>query len=111
MATLSMPSLFGLTVASDLIIVSTIVPLQRVSLQAAHDNAPPVVILGLLLANLALLGLVGFAMYASGRFIARIVRPSQDRHKIGRGREEVSLSCDTCANFSSESAPQSSLAS
>jgi hypothetical protein len=107
MASLQLPWLVALTVVLDGIIVIVTVPLQRVSLQAAHDNAPALTILALLAANVALLGLVIFAIYASGCLFAKIARSSQLRLKIGAIREEVSLECDTCANASTESGPPS----
>jgi hypothetical protein len=105
MATLSMPSLLALTIALDVLIASITVPLQRASLNAAHQNAPAMVILALLGANVALLGLVVCAMYANSRLVGRLFS-SQLGHKNPRGREEVSLLCDTCANASKESGPR-----
>jgi hypothetical protein len=104
MRALSVPWLLALTLVLDAVIVSSAVPLQRASFEAARTNAPVPVILGLLLANFVLLAVVLLAMYTNGRLVVAIALSSQLRHKIGRGREEVSLPCDTYANASRESA-------
>jgi hypothetical protein len=66
--------LAALTVAADITILVSAVPLARVSLMAAHEDAPTIVILGLLAANLALLALVILAMWTNSALILRVVR-------------------------------------
>lgn len=96
--------LWGLTVALDAVIVTVTVPLQRASLQAASSGAPFTVILAYLAGNVALLGLVLYAMYANGQLLTKIFRPSQLCNKIRRRWEEVSTLCDTSSTASGESA-------
>lgn len=62
-----------MTVLLDAIIALTTVPLQRASLEAAHENAPAFIILALLAANIVLLIVVGFAIFVNGQLLRRLL--------------------------------------
>lgn len=66
--------LLALVIAADVTILFSAVPLARVSLTAARENAPSIIILGLLIANMLLLAMTMFAMWANGALILRTVR-------------------------------------
>ena len=108
MATLSFPALLALTFTLDVVILTSGLPLARYTLQT-EQGASIALLLGLLAANLLLLGVVLFAFYVNGAVLHRVaIRSSELRHNRRGSGKDGSRLCDTSAGSSSKSAPPTS---
>lgn len=74
-------TLAACTIAADLTIVFSVVPLTRASLLAARQDASEIVLFGLLIANFALLALTILAMWMNGTLILRMGRNGADHRE------------------------------